>query len=69
MKSHTEQYLTNCVLFILRNKEHGWTASDESFYNEFDFICHARHQKDILSNVENSDSLQSTTLLHREKLK
>ena len=68
MKSHTEQYLTNCILYILGKKQNGWSKEYESFYNEFDFICHERHKKDILSDVENIDSLQNKTLLHREEL-
>ncbi len=68
MTSYTEEYLTNCVMYILSKKQNGWTVSHESFYNEFDFICHARHEKDILSDLEPSNSLQRKALLHREKL-
>ena len=62
----TEEYLTNCVMFILEKKKTGWTKSDESFYNEYDFICHARFQKDSIPNSSQTSSIQTETFLHRE---
>ena len=59
MISYVEEYLTNCVMYILTMKQKGWSSRDESFYREYDFICHERFQKDLIPISSQNCNLQT----------
>ena len=56
----------DCVKYWIYLKEKGWF--DESFYTEYDFVCREVYNHFNSKYQTSSDSLQTTTLLHREKL-
>lgn len=53
-----------CSIYFISQRAKGYP--DESFYNEYDFICHARLESNSISNSSQIDCLQAETLLHRE---
>lgn len=58
------QFMIDCTQYIIAQRERGYP--DQSFYNEYDFICHVRLQKDLISNSSQTSGIQAEALLHRE---
>lgn len=56
----------NCVTYWISLKQKGWY--DESFYNEYDFVCHEVFDQTNPEPKTQSNTLQTTILLHREEL-
>ena len=57
-------FMIYCTEYIIAQRKKGYP--DQSFYNEYDFICHARFQEDLIPNSPQTSGIQAETLLHRE---
>ena len=53
--------------YILTLKDKGF--SDESFYNEYDFICYETYKIHHPESIQEINNIQTITLLQREKLR
>ena len=66
MTNKTSWMLQACeYLFTLKDKGLG----DETFYNEYLFVCYERSKFIPIQTTAQTDNLQTALLLHREDLK
>ena len=56
------EWLENCAIYFISLRAKGYP--DESFYNEYDLICHARFEKDSVPVSSQDNNLQAEVFLY-----
>lgn len=57
MRTQGGLWMEQCILYFISLRSKGYP--DESFYNEYDFICHERFQKDPIPISSQDCNLQA----------